>query len=125
MKVLLNLSHIDVNFDEVIITKLKSNYEKYWEKELHVNKDSNKYDKPERIFYRKFKCKFYAEKYLLNIDNTTMRRAMTQFSVGSHQLNIEVLRGKIKDPNLRTCICQDTQPEDEFHFLMTCSKFES
>ncbi len=50
---------------------------------------------------------------------------MTQLRVGSHQLNIEALRGKIKDPNLRTCICQDTQPEDEFHFLMTCSKFES
>ena len=31
---------------KVIIKKLKSNYEQYWEKEL--NKDSNKYDKPER-----------------------------------------------------------------------------
>ncbi len=41
--------------------------------------------------YKKIKCKFYAEKYLLNIDNTTKRRAMTQLCVGSHQLNIEAL----------------------------------
>ncbi len=41
--------------------------------------------------------------------------------VGSHQLNIEALRGKIKDPKLRPCICEDTQPEDEFHFLITCT----
>ena len=91
----------------------------HWEEEL--NKKGNKYGKAERggnkvRTYRKFICKFYAEKYLLDIDNTTRRRTMTQLRVGTHQLNIEALKGKIKDLKLRTCICQNTQPEDEFHF---------
>ncbi len=54
--------------------------------------------------YRKFKGKFYTEKYLLDIENAAKRRAMTQLRAGSHQLNIETLRGKIKFPNLRICI---------------------
>lgn len=43
----------------------------------------------------------------------------------SKQLNIEALRGKIKDPNLRTCIlCQDPEPDDKFNFFMSCTNFQ-
>ena len=77
------------------------------------------------LLHFNYKCKKYAEIYLLNIDNTTKRRAMTQWRVGCHHLKIEALRGTIKDSKLRRCFCQDTHPEDEFHFLMTGTKFES
>ena len=50
---------------------------------------------------------------------------MPQLRVGSHHLNIETLRGKIKDPSLRTCtLCQNTEPEDEFHLLMSCTTIQ-
>ena len=94
---------------KLTVKKLVSNYEEYWEKEIF--KEGNRNNKAcqggnKLRTYRKFKGKFYTEKYLLNIENAAKRRAMTQLRAGSHQLNIEPLRGKIKFPNLRTCILQ-------------------
>ena len=47
------------------------------------------------------------------------------YILGPTNLNVETLRGTIKDPHLRTCVlCQNTEPQDEFYFLMSYTTFQ-
>ena len=75
--------------------------------------------------YKLFKTNFTLEPYLTKVKCTQHRKALCQLRVSSHQLNIETLRGKIKDPSLRLCEqCTLAKTEDEMHFLMECHHYK-
>ena len=76
---------------------------------------------------RTYKVTFDLEPYLLNVQNTSYRIALTRLHVGSHSLAIKV--GRFHKPiplpiNDRLCsICQSV--EDELHFLCICPRYST
>ena len=75
--------------------------------------------------YCKLKTHFGCEKYINEIRNSSYRRSITRFRISTHRLKIET--GYIKlDRSERLCTkCSTGAIEDEQHFLMECSKFNT
>ncbi len=76
--------------------------------------------------YRVFKSSFEKETYL-SISNIKQRNAMSRFRISAHRLAIE--QGRYKCPPIpvdqRYCPhCPVQTVEDEYHFLMKCTKYE-
>ena len=74
-----------------------------------------------------FKEHFEFEQYLNIIKNFDKRRSLTKFRISAHRLKIE--RGRFSKPPFpvesRFCDHCLSEIEDEFHFLIKCSKYNS
>ena len=69
---------------------------------------------------------FTLEPYLLHIENTNHRKALTQLRLSSHNLNIELMRPTTPDPNQRLCtLCTNNEIENEEHFIMNCPTYNT
>ncbi len=81
---------------------------------------------PKMRTYSLFKSSFHMEKYLSN-NNEKQRKAITRFRISAHRLAVAL--GQHKRPPVpleqRICPhCPDSTFEDEFHFLMNCTKYK-
>ena len=72
----------------------------------------------------KFKICYKQETYLYNINNFEIRKALTQFRISSHRLNIETGRYHNIVPDQRFCPFCPQHIEDEIHFVMKCPKYD-
>ena len=102
-------------------------YETFWDFQINApsSKQKNKGGNKLRT-YNKLKQNFSLEPYLTAINDTWHRSAYTQIRISSHRLNIEALRGKVKDPTDRLCnMCNLKVMEDEIHFMATCPKYKT
>ena len=75
--------------------------------------------------YRIFKNQFHTEPYLWDIKDQRYRATLTRFHLSAHNLAVET--GRHAKPKIPRCnrICEKCDTglvEDEFHFLMVCSK---
>ena len=129
-------AHIRSKFDIFWLDSLNSMGTK--SKNLRDNIDNNKLRT-----YRLFKSSFTREPNIDLVRNRNQRAAITRLRTGSHFLNIE--RGRwtrlVTPVELRTCsYCAPTSTassspgsmpplttpiDDEYHFLMNCSKFKN
>jgi len=75
--------------------------------------------------YNKFKTSFIHEDYL-SIKNEQHRKAMTKFRISAHSLAIEKGRYTTTPTAVENRICKYCPEyiEDEYHFLMDCSKYK-
>jgi hypothetical protein len=72
-------------------------------------------------YYCQFKKSFGYEQYLDVVKNDTLRKHLTCFRMSSHRLEIEVGRFNGIPRQDRLCkLCDQTVPESEYHFMMTC-----
>ena len=78
-------SHKEIN---EIKQRLKDNYIQFWEKEIGYGLGNE----GKLCTYRKFKTKFIYENYLDLITRSEHRKAMTQFRISAHRLEIELGR---------------------------------
>ena len=107
---------------------LYKRYELYWSNELSrpgsiLQRNQTELNKLRTYITFKNTLKF--EPYLQHIKRVEARKAVSQLRMSSHSLNIESLRGKVKDPTERICImCDTNRTEDEVHFLMDCPKYD-
>ena len=63
--------------------------------------------------------------YLTQIEDIHIRSALTKLRLSAHNLNIESLRGQIKDPEQRKCnMCNLDTVENEVHFIAQCPKYD-
>jgi len=97
---------------------LRSNYIKQWQEKIQGESKMRT--------YITFKSNFEYESYL-NMANEDQRKSMTRFRISAHRLAIE--RGRYTVPptpaNNRLCIyCTSQEVEDEYHFLMSCNKYQ-
>ena len=76
---------------------------------------------------RLFKNKFDLEPYLLNVQNTSYRVALSRLRVGSHSLAIEV--GRFHKPTplpINDHLCSNCQSvENELHFQCICPRYST
>ena len=75
--------------------------------------------------YVQFKFHFLKEDYL-EIPNAKHRKAMTRLRISAHRLAIE--RGRYNNTPLEKRLgltCDGEVVEDEYHFLVKCSKYET
>ncbi len=109
------------------IRALKSSYELYWWDQLNSDQSRSKGRGGNKLrTYSKLKQSFSFEPYLENIDNITHRKALTRLRLSSHNLNIETMRPTHKDPQTRLCpLCPCNKVENEEHFLMECTAYNS
>ena len=103
-----------------IVHKLQIKYEEHWHQQINLTTSRTNRGGNKLRTYNTFKQTFHLEPYLLNIDNPTHKKNVTKLRVSVHPLNIEALRGTIRDPNLRSCPTCTTEVEDEKHFTMKC-----
>ena len=78
--------------------------------------------------YKTFKTSINYEQYL-HVANPEKCKAIAQFQLSSHQLNIETglfnTNNAYISPEQRTCkCCSVSKMEDEYHFLMECPRYE-
>ena len=79
--------------------------------------------------YRTFKNRLIYENYL-NLKDIEKRKQIARMRISAHKLRIETQRFNNRHiyipPELRTCInCIDNKTEDEYHFLVECSQYQS
>ena len=75
--------------------------------------------------YSAFKKELRLEPYLLYLDNPVFRQALCKFRTSAHSLKIETGRWNKTPCCNRLCeLCNLNQVEDEFHFLLVCSKYQ-
>ena len=105
---------------------LQNKYEEFWLQQINLPTSRTKNRGGNKLrTYNRVKQNFGIEQYLTLISNSIHRASMTKLRISCHPLNIEILRGKVSDPNLRVCqVCNLNEPEDEFHFLMICPVYE-
>ena len=76
--------------------------------------------------YRIFKTKLRLEKYLSASTNYEGRVLLTNLRSGTNKLEIERGRWKNLKEELRVCThCNLRHVENEYHFLVLCSKYEA
>ena len=98
-----------------------------WKAEL--NCDARRGDHGNKLrTYRSFKTFFRKEDYLNTCRNKLHRQYLSRLRISAHNLQIErdrYLNNRIP-PELRHCkVCNTHECEDEFHFVMKCSKYSS
>ncbi|XP_060582312.1 uncharacterized protein LOC132738738 [Ruditapes philippinarum] len=81
---------------------------------------------PSLIFFREIKEEFELSKYLLIIENKKHRQYLSKLRMSSHWLNIEYGRHRNIERQNRLCeLCQQCTIEDEYHFVMECSFYNT
>jgi ribosomal protein L32 len=116
------------NIDTLISDYLKRLYIEQWKGILNKNDNSSSVSQGNKLStYRDFKEDFELERYLLNIKNKQVRSTLTQLRISAHTLKIEMGRyhKPVKIPvELRLCEkCNEV--ENEFHFVMKCSMYNT
>ena len=103
---------------------LLGNYRVLWINELHNDVRAHITDKNKLRTYRQFKTHFSFEDYLMDIKNIKCRKLITKFRISDHHLQIEMGRRSVpKIPSEeRFCKFCKFLVEDEFQFIMKCSK---
>ena len=111
-------------FDNMEPIDLKIVYERLFEIESN-NFDIRRYTKPKLRYYNMFKGDMYQEDYLkLNISKY-QRSIFAQFRAGILPLQVEIGRYRNIPLEERLCtLCDACEVEDEFHFLLKCSRYE-
>ena len=107
------------NLINALKLKMQQHYTSWWS---NKTKTFSKLD-----FFNKFKTKFMLEKYLICRDvDRPLRCAYSRFRVSAHSLLVEVGRyGKFKKRADRCCpFCTNTV-ENESHFLLECSQYDT
>ena len=110
-----NQFNVTVNY-EMIKQRILDIYYQHWYSCIN---NSNRLET-----YCLFKHDFKFESYLDNITDSYFRKAFTQFRISSHELAIERGRHLHLPRNNRICPnCSNNQIENEYHFLLICSKY--
>ena len=115
------------------IKKLNEMYDTYFRNAIFNDKRKDPNEQNKLRTYRLFKQTIHYEPYLnLKLSKNIMKK-YSQFRLSAHKLNIETARHirTSKDQRnqqkliARKCTkCQLNEDEDEFHFLMICSKYD-
>ena len=109
---------------KIVQTNLKADYRVSWKNELHNDVRAHCTDKNKLRTYRQFKTGFSFEDYLTHIKNKNCRKLVTKLRISDHNLQIELGRRSVpKIPSdERFCnFCKNV--EDEFHYIIRCSKY--
>ena len=96
--------------------RLTDQYQQTWSEEVAHTSDNR--------LYKSIKTSFKYEDYLDNIENSTIRKALSKIRLGSHNFMIE--RGRWNTPKLEYThrLCTDCNTiEDEFHCFIECPRF--
>ena len=106
---------------------LQNEFIKGWKSDLFNDTRSKGHGNKLRM-YRTFKTTFVKESYLNDCTIKKHRQAFARLRLGAHRLQIEVDRYTTKNripPECRLCqICNSGVCEDEFHFIMKCTKYD-
>ncbi len=109
---------------------LKHSFDNYWHNMIHndISLTSKSGGNKLRTF-RKFKQVISYEKYL-DLNDIERRKNITKLRISAHKLRIETERFNNKNsyipPEVRFCkSCEANKTEDELHFLIECSKYQS
>ena len=111
-------------FKRMVSVSLKNCYERYWAKNIKdstgtSNKGGNKL-RTYAIFKRIFHCEPYTK-----LSDKESRRWLAKFRCSDHSLRIETGRRQGLKPEERICLmCDNMTVEDEFHFLISCPKYD-
>ena len=74
----------------------------------------------------KFKTIFEYESYLDKLSSENLRKLLSCFRLGSHNLEIEAGRYNGVDRANRLCkLCSQNVVENEYHFLLCCTKYSN
>ncbi len=106
----------------IINTTLKSVYKFQWEK--YINRTDNGPMGGNKLrTYRKFKNVFMTENYLSYMTNNTARKYFARLRTSAHSLRIETGRHTVPKTPVDARLCRHCNKiDDEFHFLLECSK---
>ena len=125
----LNFNHVwqnqgtfsDKRLIYAIFSKLKTQYESYWEISINRNEASNKLRT-----YCNLKDNFRCEGYLLKngLDKVKVS-PFIRLRISAHKLYIEEGRYKKIPFDQRICPLCNVEVESEYHFLMSCASFTS
>ena len=112
----LNQNCLDCSFN-LIKQRILDVYKQTWYSE--INNSSR------LVSYCRFKHSFEQEKYLNVITEQKFRIALCKFRSSAHNLAIERGRHSNVQKEDRKCIfCNSGAIENEYHFLLVCSKFD-
>ncbi len=110
-----NLTECDINEISILMLE-KENTD--WYQEILT--------KPKLRTYTTFKSELHVEDYLCYITNRRSRSILSQFRIGILPLHVETGRFSNIPLDRRLCACCNLNViEDEYHFLMICSKYEN
>jgi len=116
-----NDSQLNNSEIRMLKSKLKKQFELFWQNSIMNDKKSKSEHGRKLRTYREFKHWFGRETYLDIIRNTKWRISLTRFRVSAHRLMIE--RGRHTQTALEHRICPKCTLkaiEDERHFLCVC-----
>ena len=106
----------EVNFLSLFKQRVIDEYLQEWNRDINDNRVL--------IVYKAIKTTFSFEPYLETIVSRNLRTANTQIRICAHNLRIQTGRYDRLERNLRLCqICDSNEIENEYHFLLKCSKF--
>ena len=77
--------------------------------------------------YKHIKHDFKYESYLSSVKNKLFRQLITKFRLSAHKLRIETGRygqNRIERTERRCEICNSSDIEDEFNFVIMCPKYK-
>ena len=114
-----------------VVKKIKYHFQSTfingWKEQL--SNDSRNKDHGNKLrTYRSFKTNFAKEHYLNTGLQRTQLSSFAKLRMGAHHLQIERDRYSVNriPPEQRSCkICECGDCEDEFHFVMVCSKYQT
>ena len=102
---------------------LQNEFVREWKRELFNDNRKGAHGNKLRC-YRTFKSEFKTESYLDHCQNIIYRKSLANYRMSSHKLKVETGRYCGIPVEERLCLnCEAELCEDEFHFLMTCSKY--
>lgn len=108
---------------EFATRNLKNIFEESWKNKLFDDDRQQGYGNKLRT-YRKFKTIFSKEAYLNTIKSFETRKQLCNFRVSNHKLQIET--GRHNNIALENRLCDQCHVlEDELHFLIECSKYNT
>ena len=112
-------------FNHALLDKLKNRYNMFWKKsingDIHNNAQTNKLRT-----YCNLKEDYSLESYCFANDLDKYKvRMFTKLRISAHKLFIEEGRYKNIPPDQRICKLCKMDVEDEFHFLIRCSKLNN
>lgn len=113
---------------DIVKRKLHQSYVNYWRKKIQTNISLTRDNRQNKLrTYKEVKQHFKLESYL-NLKSYDLRKKISQFRLSAHMLRIERDRYSktYTRPSERICLqCDMKKVEDEHHFLLECTKFQS
>ena len=109
------LYHVNTLIDQLRL-RLQDIYIQEWHSSIQSNSKLS--------IYSTLKERYRQKKYLSNVHNFELRRAITKIRICSHKLNIEAGRYSKIPRDLRFCPFCPNEIEDERHFVMDCSRYD-